>query len=233
MAFDFFPSSLDYPSLAQDPTGGATLGPNPNPAGGATLGGPGGGGGVSFQQPSGILAQFLAANQPQGSLPPMPPRRPMSLGAPGGMGGNGGGSAGAGVPLPPRRPFDLGELGQPVGQPMQLPGGYRPEGPAATSPQGGPFSGGGPFDALKSLFGGGPQGSDDLSKAGSAEFADRHPQLPFSNLLKQRSNNPNGNILGRLVGLFGPGGLFGGGGGGGGSTDFEVPGDALGEDILS
>lgn len=210
MAFNFFPNSLDYPSLAQDPTGGATLGPNSNGAGGATLGGPAGSGGSSFQQPSGILAQYLAANQPQGSLPPMPPRRPMSLGMPG---GNGGGSAGAGVPLPPRRPFDLGQSQQPVGSPMQLPGGYRPEGPPATSAQGGPFSGLGihPFDALKALFG---QGQPDANgqQPGSADFASRHPQLPFSNLLKkQNSNNPNTNILGRLAGLFGQGGLFGGG----------------------
>jgi hypothetical protein len=238
MAFDFFPNSLDYPSLAQDPTGGASLGPNPNPtggaslgpnpnpAGGATLGGPGGGGGASFQQPSGILAQFLAANQPQGSLPPMPPRRPMSLGVPG---GNGGGSAGAGVPLPPRRPYDLG---QPVGSPMQLPGGYRPEGPPATSAQGGPFSGIHPFDALKALFGQGQPGGQppaDGTGAGSQAFANAHPRLPFSQN-QLRNNNPNGNILGRLAGLFGQGGLFGGGGGG--STDYGVGAD-IGGDIIS
>jgi hypothetical protein len=187
-----------YPD-SPDSSGGASLGPN-NFNGGTP----------TFSQPGGILAQYLAANQPQGSLPPMPPRRPMSLGVPG---GNGGGSAGAGVPLPPRRPFDLGQSGQPVGAPMQLPGGYRPEGPPATSAQGGPFSGLGihPFDALKALFG---QGQPDANgqQPGSADFASRHPQLPFSNLLKQKqnSNNPNTNILGRLAGLFGQGGLFGG-----------------------
>lgn len=139
----------------------------------------------------GPLQRFQAAQATPGSLAsvPMPPPRPQGLGQ--------GPVAGRPVPMPPPRPFDLGQSQQPVGSPMQLAGGYRPEGPEATSPspsQGGPG-------------------------AGSSNFAAQHPQLPFL----QRLMNPQGSsstqnqqqkqgLIMRMAQALGPQGLFGQGG---------------------
>lgn len=152
----------------------------------------------------GPLQRFQAAQGTPGSLAsvPMPPPRPKGLGQP------------QAVPMPPPRPFDLGQPQQPVGAPTQLTGGYRPEGPAATSAQGGPFSGGfgiHPLDGLRALFGQG-QPAADGSGSGSQGFAQAHPNLPFSRnqLNGSKSNAEQGGILTRLAQLFGNGGSFGG-----------------------
>jgi hypothetical protein len=118
MAFDFFPNSLDYPSLAQDPTGGASLGRTLTQQGarpsartlthrGATLGGPGGGGGASFQQPSGHPGTVPSGQSAAGVPPSNAAKTPYVPWRAGGQRGRFGGRWCPFAAAPPLRPWAI------------------------------------------------------------------------------------------------------------------------------